>query len=839
MTTILQDLQFALRQLRRAPGFALTAILTLALGIGANTAIFSLLDQALLRALPVRDPASLILLSNTGQMWEGHSSSHGGDSGAYFSYPMYRNLRDQATAFSGLIATAPAGMGFNRGGQTQVVDSEIVTGNYFSVLGVKPALGRLFTPADDAEPLANPVAVLSYDFWRNNLAADPAVLGSSISLNGHPYSVVGVASPSFHSAIMGEAPSLFVPFAMLDQALPGKGKRLTDHTDKWINILGRLSPGTTRAQAQASIGPLWHALRAEELKSLGTMSPSFVADFLTNARLLVLPGARGFSYNLDHIETVMLAVMAMAALVLVIASVNVASLLLVRSAGRVREFSLRSALGATRSRLISQLLIEGVLIGLGGGIIGLAFAPAVLRVLVHRMADPDSGASALTTTLDHRVLAFNFVVAIAVSLCFSLAPALQLRRPDLTTTLRESTGTGAGSMLTLRRVVVCLQIGLSVVLLMGSGLFVRTLQKLHAVNPGFNTSHLITFTARTRLSGYAADQAPGINRRILDDLANTAGIQSVGGTDLPELANSDASGNVLVAGYNAPRDEQYDVQDPIITPNYFSVLQVPLLAGRIFTEQDTATTPHVAMVNETFARHFCGSPQSCLGRQMQAGGNHSKPLDLQIVGIVRDYKHTGLREDASPMMFRPLRQIPETTSVTFYVRTLAEPAASLAIVRARLHALDPNLVLSTVMTMGQRIDRELTDDALITLLAVGFGALATLLAGVGLYGVLAYSTAQRTREIGIRMALGSTRLAVSSLIVSDVVRLAAIGLALALPAAYGLSLLLRSQLFGVTALDPVVLLSVTLLIALVALAAALVPARRAASINPTEALRSE
>ena len=389
MQTILQDLRFALRQLRRSPAFAFTAILTLALGIGANTAIFSLIDQALLKSLPVRNPNSLVVLEGTGKAWEGSASSHGGDSEAYFSYPMYKDLRDKNKVFDGLIATSPVAISITHNGDSQMTDSEIVSGNYFDLLGVQPALGRLFTQADDQQPGGDPVAVLSFDFWKNHLGSDPSVVGANVILNGQAYQVVGVAAPRFSSVVWGQTPGLFVPMSMLDQIVPNRASRdrLHSHTSKWMNIIGRLKPGVSREQAEAAMNPLWHALRADELKALGTKSKRFTDDFLTNSRMLVLPGRSGFSYSRGDYQTPLLAIMGMAVLVLLIASVNVASLLLVRSASRVREFSLRYALGAGGSRIVQQLLLEGLLLGILGGLTGLALAPIAIRELVH-LLDP-------------------------------------------------------------------------------------------------------------------------------------------------------------------------------------------------------------------------------------------------------------------------------------------------------------------------------------------------------------------------------------------------------------------------------------------------------------------
>jgi predicted permease len=837
MNTLGNDLRFALRQLRRSPALALTAILTLALGIGANTAIFSLLDQALLRALPVREPQRLVVLKQSTAAWNGGTSNNGGDDTDYFSYPMYKDLRDQNQVFEGLIGTGPASAGFSRDSNAQVLDVELVTGNYFNVLGVQPRLGRLFSQADDGAPGAEPVAVVSYDFWRTQLASDPNIAGAKISLNGHPFLVLGVAAPGFHSAVWGQTPAVFVPMAMMQDVTSYSGK-LDERFKRWMNVIGRLKPGISPEQAQAGIQPLWHALRANELKLMGGGSKRFVAEFLDDDRLLLKPGAQGFSYRRPTIEKPFLALMAMAVLVLAIAAVNVASLLLVRSAGRVREFAMRTALGARTSRILAQLMMEGLVIGVGGGAIGLITAPISLRVLVSRLSDPDQG-NPFSTGLDVRLVAFNFAVAVLVSVFFSLAPALQLRRLSINNALREAKGTSSSSLLNTRRVVVCLQIGISVILLVGAGLFIRTMQKLRSVDVGFNTTHLVTFSLDPTQAGYSVASAPAVNERLLRSLAAIPAVAAVAATDDPELADNNSYGNVSVSGYVTPPDDSYRVENSDITPDYFSVLQMPMVAGRALSEQDAEGRAPVTVVNQTFARHFCGTPEACIGRMMASGAGDRVKLTTQIVGVVRDARHGSIRSEVSPTWFRPLHQMPGVASLTFYLRYEGDSASVISSVRRVLRDAGSGLAPTGLRTMEEQIDENLSNDRLISLLAVSFGCLATLLAGVGIYGVLAYSTAQRTREIGIRMALGSTRAAISRIVLVDVLRLAGLGITLALPVAYGLSRLLRSQLFGVSPADPLAMTLAVLLISAVAFLAALIPAVRAASINPTEALRTE
>jgi putative ABC transport system permease protein len=836
MNSLMQDLRFSLRQIRRSPGFMVTAVLTLALGVGANTAIFSLLNQALLRSLPVHAPEQLVILSATGKAWDGHTSDNGAGSERSFSYPMYRDLRDRGMAFDGLIATAPANVGIARNGASNLANAEIVSGNYFSVLGVSTAEGRLLAPTDDTTPGSNPVAVLSFNYWKMHLGADAKAVGQTISINGHPFQIIGVSAPAFQSAVWGQVPDVFVPMSMLDQVIPGMGVRLQNHRDRWMNIVGRLKTGESPERTQVETAPLWHALRAEELKALGTRSPRFVNEFLNHSELEVLPGARGLSYERDTLQKPLYAVMAMAFLVLLIAAVNVASLLLVRSAARVREFSLRYALGANARRVVQQLLLEGVLIGIVGGTAGLLIAPVCIRLLVHRM-DADT-ATAFSTTLDIRLLVFNFAIALTVSVLFSLAPAIQLLRPDIVNSLKQQTTTAAGGALSFRRLIVSLQVGLSVLLLVGAGLFVRTMENLRRVNTGFNTSYLATFHINPKLSGYEKEKVPALHQQVLEAMATLPGVQAVGATDDQELADNDHGGNVTVEGYTPPPEEDFDVEVPSVSAGYFHTMQVPLVAGRTFSEDDNTTHPLVAIVNESFVKHYFSSPAAAVGRHVAHGaGNHLEYMT--IVGVSRDTKHKDLRTPAPPTLFTPLRQQKDAAQLYLYLRTTTPPEQTFAVVRQAMRQIDPGLAVDSLRTMDDQIETTLSNERMIELLAISFGVLATMLAGIGLYGVLAYSTAQRTREIGIRIALGSSRLGVSRLVLADVLRLAGIGVVVAIPCSVMLGRLLRSQLFGVSTADPFTLGTVILLIAVVAFVAAIVPARRASSVDPTIALRAE
>jgi predicted permease len=835
MTGLAQDFRYALRQLGKAPGFAAVAIVTLALGIGANTAIFSLLDQALLRSLPVKDSDRLVILESTGS-FNGHTSSRTDESFS-FSYPMYRDLRDHNSVFSGLLATTWTQAGVQWHNQPELVATELVSGNYFDVLGVQPALGRLLVASDDVVPDANPVVVLSFNYWQRRFSADPAVVNQSVLVSGHPFTVLGVAAPGFHSVVMGDTPDLFAPMTMKAEIRPGVTD-LQDRTSRWLNIVGKLKPGLTREQAEAGINPLWYSIRADELKQRGHSSENFKASFLTNSHLFVRDGAKGFSPLRHEVQEPLLIIMAMVGLVALMACANVGSLLLVRAAGRIREMSVRYALGAKRARVVQQLLVEGLLLGFVGGALGIAIAPRVSSWLINTMWSRTSGDLPFSSHPDLRILLFNFSLALLVSLIFSLAPAAQFWRPNLAPALKQQAMTAGSGALRFRRLSVAVQIGLSVLVLVGAGLFVRTLHNLKSLNVGFATDHLVTFGVQPTLAGYQPDQTRNLEEQVLKTLAGLPGVQSAAGTTDPELADDNTSNNITLAGYTQKENEDMNVESPHVSPGYFATMRMTLLAGREFTDQDRDAAHKVAVVNESFARHYFGDPQKAVGHYYGNGGGQV-PIDTEIVGVVKDAKHTGVRQDITRTIFTPYLQRSNPGAMTFYIRTWQSPEAAEATLRRAMQTLDSKLVLDNFRTMQEQIDEILTTERVIAILASSFGILAVLMAGVGLYGVLAYSTAQRTREIGIRIALGASRASVMRLVLVEVLWLAGISIAIALPASLLLTHAARSQLFGISSSDPMTLVVATLLVALVALASALLPARRAARTDPIVALRYE
>ena len=839
MSALLQDLRYAVRQLRKSPGFTIVAMLILALGIGANTAIFSLLDQVLLRSLPVTEPGRLVQLESVGSD-SGHVSSWGGDDHLYFSYPMYRDLRDKNSVFEGILARTPAQVGVQYHKESKLAMAELVTGNYFQVLGLQPVAGRLITPSDDEVQERDPVAVLSYEYWSQRFGADRGILNNTISINGHPFTVVGIAPPGFRSVVVGDQPALFIPMMMKPEVTPGWND-LDKHRSRWLNIIGRLKPGESITTAEAGLEPLWKSLRQEELTEIHDRSDKFVERFVAKSKITLLDAKRGFSPLRDQIRTPLLIVMGMVVLVIVIACANLASLLLVRAAGRTREMSVRYSLGAKRSRIVQQLLMEGMLLGIGGGLLGLSLAPAITSLLLHRMF-AEANTLPFSAGLDFRIFAFNLMVGILAGLVFSLVPAIEFWRPDLTTALKQQASTATTGQSRMKKIFVGVQIGLSVLLLFGAGLFVRTMKNLRSVDLGFRPDHLLTFSIDPTLAGYDKERSFALTHHLLDTMASLPGVASAAATDDPEMAGNDTGTNITVAGVPESSQDDTDVEREQVTPSYFATLDMPLVAGRVLSDQDNRPdAARAAVINETFAKKWFSSPQQAIGRYYGIGGGPTVKTDIQIVGVVRDNKHSDLRTPSKPTGFLANDRDTERRrfAMTYYLRTASSPDALMGSVRAAVQQIDPKLVLDDFRSMDDQIDTQLNTEKLVTFLATCFGVLATLLCAVGLYGVLAFSAAQRTREIGIRMALGADRVAVLRMMLGEVARLLLISFVVAIPIAVAGGRLMRNQLFGVTNHDPLTLLSVTAIIVVVVLAAALLPVRRAAAVEPMKALRYE
>jgi putative ABC transport system permease protein len=835
MESLFQNLRYALRQLRKYPGFTAIAVLTLAVGIGANAAIFSLVDQVILKQLPVDEPDRLVQLKFVGSD-TGHTDSFGGGGELYFSYPMYRDLRDQNSVFSGMLAMFPKQVGIQWKNASSLVNSELVSGNYFSVLGVKPALGRVLLPDDGLAQGASPVAVLSYRYWTQHFASDPSVINQAVLINGNPFTIVGVVQPGFNSVIGGTVPDIFVPITMKAQMTPGWDE-LEDRRSKWLNIVARLKPGMTVQQSEAGITPLWKSLRQTELQTITSKNQRFREQFVQKSYLTLLNASKGFSPFRETMRTPLLILMGMVALLTLMAVANVGSLLLVRAAGRTREMSVRYSLGASRLRVMGQLLIEGLALGLTGGVLGLALSPLLAKALIE-IVNPSVSTSGtfLSASPDRDVVLFCFLVSVFASVLFSLAPIIQFYRPKVTDALKQQTGTSDVAHAHFRRLTVGLQIGLSLVLLVGAGLFSRTLSNLKTVDVGFATDHLLTFQLDPRLAGYQPSAVTALYKRLLDTLSSQPGVQSVGMTDAPVLVQWDNTFSIDVPGYQSQEGERMSFEWDHVTPAYFSTLRLPLVAGRVFNDADTPTSNKVVVVNESFVRKFFGSSEQSLGRTFTVG---KAKQALSIVGVVKDGKHSSVHDPFVPIFYTPIFQNSEPGSVGVYIRTQQAPEDAASAVRTAVAQIDSKLVVDSLQSLNTGIDFTLTSERLLSFLASSFGIVAAFLTAIGLYGVLAYSIAQRTREIGVRMALGATRSAVVQMVLREVLVITGCSVAVALPLAIGLGSFVKHQLYGVSYSDPRTLIFVVLAMGLVALAAASLPARRAVQVQPITALRYE
>ena len=832
MSTVWQDLRYSVRGLAQSPVFTAVALLSIALGIGANTAVFSLMDQALLRSLPVKHPEQLVLFTCHGARSGWIDTSYGSD--YTFSFPMYRDFRDGTSVFDGVIARFPVRMSMSWRGQTERIFGDLVTGNYFEVLGVHAAIGRTLTKDDDRTPDAHPLVVLSYGYWKRRFGSDPAILNQVINLNNHPMTVVGVVQAGFHGVGTGEAPDVYVPMMMRAEMSPGH-KDLGVRRALWLNIFARLKPGVSALQAEAAVNAFWRPILEMEAKEIKDMRPASRARFV-NARLSLLPGNKGISGAPREFGMGLKLLMGMVGLLLLIACANVANLMIARATARQKEIGIRLALGAGRFRIIRQLLVESLAISIAGGLLGLVVAEWTGDALL-RFLPPDPATQGITSQPDARVLLFAFGLSVLTGIFFGLAPAFQTRRDDVAVTLREQASNlmGGLSHLRFRKTLVISQVALSLLLLVGAGLFARSLYNIKNIDPGFHTGHLISFAIQPSLNGYDAARIRTLFRQLQDNIAALPGVRSVTMATEPLLSGDQDMSSIEVEGYTAKEDESNAIDENHVGPGYFAAMGIPLLAGRDFTKSDDANAPKVAVINGAFARYFFGV-ENPIGRRLRLGSD--KQRSIEIVGVVKESKHSDLREKPVRFMYFPYTQ-GSAGGITFYVRTTQEPAALAAMLRQQVQRLDPNLPIFGVKTMEQQIDESIFTDRLVAALSIAFGALATLLAAIGLYGVMAYMVVRRTREIGIRVALGAMPREVLSLVMREVAMLAAVGIVIALAASLALGRVIGSQLFGVSGRDPLVMIAATLLLAGVAAIAGFIPAARAARVDPLVALRYE
>ena len=831
MSTFVRDLRYALRVLRRSPLFTGVAILSLALGIGANAAIFTLINQLILQQLPVKHPEQLVLLTARGKHYGGNNGPNA------LSYPMYQDFRDKNQVFSGMFARYGSTFSLTFEGRTELAAGELVSGNYFPVLGVGAAAGRVFTASDDLVQGANPWAVLSYRYWKTRFNGDPGIVGRQITIDGRAFTIIGVSAASFDGIAPGYSPQIRVPLTMID--VFNEYKRLNNRRQRFVQVFGRLKPGVTMDQAKAGLQPLFHQILNMEVRmpAFAKASGYSKSEFL-RMWMDTLPGSKGRSQLREQFSKPLLALMGIVALVLLIACSNLANLLIARASSRQKEIALRLALGAGRGRLIRQLLVESVLLSGIGGIAGLGLAVFIDKALISFLP-VDTTPMTLSGSPDWNVLGFTALISILTGVLFGLVPALQATRPELAPTLKDqASNVVGGTAVALRKSLVIGQVALSLLLLVGAGLFIQSLNKLKDLNPGFETGNLLTFQVEPTLSGAKPEQVSSYYRQLMDRLRAVPGVTSASLAVMPLLDGNEWDNWVTIEGYTARPDERPDVHMQFLTPDFFDTMKIPLLRGRDFTAQDDKGAPKVGIVNAKLAKRYFVNADP-IGRHIGMGNDPGTKTDIQIIAIAGDTKYEDMRTPVPEELYLPYPQQDFTLGMNVYLRTRGNPADMFATVREAARQVDPNVPMYDMRTLTEQVDNSLVTERLMAMLSAVFGGLATVLAAMGLYGVMAYVVARRTREIGIRMALGANRGSVVWLVMREVLLLAAVGVVIGLTSAWGLTRLVESQLFEVRPSDPVTLALATIGIATVAMLAGYVPARRATGIDPTQALRFE
>ncbi|MDA8019923.1 MAG: ABC transporter permease [Thermoanaerobaculia bacterium] len=837
----IQAIKPAFRALGRTPIITLIAVVSLAFGIGANSAIFSLFHQILMQPLPVESPEELVNLKAPGPKSGYTSCNDAGGCDEILSYPMFLDLeRASGEVLRHLVAHRSFGANLGYNGQTLSGSGSQVSGSYFPALGLAPALGRLIGPTDDDVIGQLPVAVLSHEYWSSRFGRDPSVLDETLLVNGQPLTIVGVAPEGFRGTTLGQNPEIFVPIT-LRPLLDPTFEQMQNRQGYWVYSFGRLKPGVSMERAELALNQTYSSILAEvEVPLQEGMSEQTLERFRAK-QLVLAEGTRGQSGVRGESKTALLLLFSVAGVVLLIACANVANLLLARSASRSGEIAVRMSMGASRPRLIRQLLAEACALALLGGVAGLAVAYWTLSLL-RRMLPPEA-VEILRFGLDWEVAAFAAVLSLGTGVLFGLFPAFQATNMELSTALRRQAGQGghgAGSRGASRfRVsLVTAQIALSTALLVSAGLFTRSLVNVGRIDLGVEVDSLVTFGIAPVNNGYEPDESLALFVRAEEELSALPGVEGVTAALVPLLAGSNWGSNVTVEGFETDLDTDTNSRYNEVGPGYFHTVGIPLLAGREFTAADIQDRPKVVIVNETFAEKF-DLGREAVGKRMTVGGGQDAELDMEIVGLVKDAKYSNVKDEIPPLFFTPYRQDEELGFINFYVRTGMDPSSLMPTLRESMRRLDPNLPVDDMKTMPQQVRESVFLDRFLTTLSAAFALLATVLAAVGLYGVLAYTVAQRRREFGVRMALGANGASVSALVLRQLGKMAIIGGVLGVAGAIGVGTLARSQLYGVEGYDPFVLSASVLLLSTIALAAGLVPARRAATVDPMTVLRDE
>ena len=827
ITQILQDIRYAVRLLAKNPGFAAVVVLTLALGIGANAAIFSITDKVLLQSLPVRDPDQLVVLT-------AYDPKEGPGFDSTFSYAMYQDLRDRNDVFSGVITRGGTQMNVSYADQNERVRGELVSGNFFEVLGVRPWAGRLFTQDDDRTPGAHPVAVISYHFWERRFAKDPNIIGKTILVNEHPLTVLGVTPPSFYGIDLSNSPDVRVPMMMTPVFNPLPPTRLTSRRHHWLSVMARTKPGVSKEQAQASIDVLYRQIRELEAQDLPSSVSKEARERFIAGRIAVLAGDQGLRSLQVDMKTSLLLLLGATCAVLLILCANLANLMMARATVRAPETAVRLALGAGRWRLLRQWLTEGVVVSILGGIVGIVIALWIKAGLLAFI--PEDFRANLDVPNDWRLYLFILGLAIVMGIAFSLVPAIQVARQTFVPGLRLETRsfTSGGRLLSFRSALILVQVALSLPLLVSAALMLKTLQNLRAVDTGFGRENVLFASVNPALNGYSPERTMSFYDELLSRTRSLPGVASASlASDTPISGGWDQL-SLVIEGYKPREGERTSSDMTVVSSDYFKVLGIPLLNGRDFNDQDRLGTPKVVIVNEKMARHFFGSID-VLGKRI---GLDDVP-DMTIVGVVKDAQYIDLRRNTRRHFYLPTTQQKQLTNLALHVKTATGPDTVAESLRAELKNLDPHLPLYDIKTLSAEIDESLIQERLVTWLSSAFGMLASLLTALGLYGVLTFSVARRTREIGIRVALGAQRRDVFRLIMLRGVVLVAVGVLIGLGVSVAFGRLIGSLLFGVEPSSPLTLAIVSLALVAVALLACYIPARRATKVDPLEALRYE